>query len=153
MSASGAPSLNIPAKSVTYDVLGNITNKSDVGNYSYGTNNNGTLWRPHAVNAVTGGASQGAATYDYDPNGSLIQRTYANGKHQSLEYASFNMVRKVTQYYSGSLIDSTLEFIFNAEHQRVRQIRTKDGVTSTTEYVHPDNQGGLLFEKIGRAHV
>ena len=30
----------------------------------------------------------------------------------------------------------------------MRQIRTRDGVTTTTDYVHPDNQGGLLFEKV-----
>ena len=33
---------------------------------------------PHAVTSVSGGASQGAATYNYDVNGSLIERERAN---------------------------------------------------------------------------
>ena len=65
---------------------GNITSKSDVGTYTYGT---AAPWRPHAVTAVSGGSSQGAATYSYDANGSLVERINTAGGHQTLDYTSF----------------------------------------------------------------
>ena len=65
-SASGTVS-----ESYTYDQIGNIKNKSDVGGYTYGT-------KPHAV------TSAGSLSFGYDPNGNMITRTlgivmYAQG--------------------------------------------------------------------------
>ena len=67
-----------PVKAFTYDPLGNIKSKSDVGSYSYGA-------RPHAV------TSAGSATYGYDPNGNLI-----SGAGRTIAYTPFNKPKKIT---------------------------------------------------------
>lgn len=100
---------------VAYDALGNITNKSDVGSYTYGGP------RPHAV------TSAGVNSYSYDANGNMDA-----GGGRSLEWTSYNQLRKVTQ--SGQ----NTEFWFGAAHERVVQQHSNG---AKTIYV------GALFEK------
>lgn len=66
----------------SYDALGNITNKSDVGNYIYGnqgrtTGNAG----PHAL--ISAGADH--TDYQYDLNGNMVQ-----GGGRNIKWSSFN---------------------------------------------------------------
>ncbi|OZG72357.1 hypothetical protein BTA51_16640 [Hahella sp. CCB-MM4] len=68
-------------QTLSYDSLGNITYKSDVGDYSYG-NNAG----PHAVTTA------GANTYVYDANGNM---TSGNGR--TIQWSSFNKPVLMTQ--------------------------------------------------------
>ena len=42
---------------------------------------------------------------------------------------------------------NSLSYLYNGEHQRMREIRTVAGVTTTLYSLHPDNQGGLFYEK------
>ena len=67
--AEGSPGNSV--QTLTYDAIGNITYKSDVGNYSYNGNQGDSYANPHAV--TTAGDFQ----YDYDENGNLIQ-VYSN---------------------------------------------------------------------------
>ena len=105
---------------VSYDQKGNITNKSDVGSYTY------SGYGPHAVSQA------GANSYTYDGVGNML-----SGANRSLEWTSFNQLKKVTQ---GSL---SSEFSFGAGHERVLQVRRTNGtVTDRTIYV------GGLYEKV-----
>src|SRR6185437_7780665 len=61
-SVTSAVNGNNHSETYTYDPVGNITNKSDQGNYSYG----GTGFpNPDALTAI------GSTTYTYDNNGNL----------------------------------------------------------------------------------
>ena len=61
------------AQTLTYNAIGNITHKSDVGSYSYGAGTAG----PHAV------TSAGGQSYSYDANGNNI-----SGDGRSISYTS-----------------------------------------------------------------
>jgi RHS repeat-associated protein len=102
---------------VAYDALGNITSKSDVGSYAYGQNAG-----PHAV------TSAGGNSYSYDANGNMT-----SGAGRTLEWTSFNQLRKVTQ---GGL---NSEFWFGAGHERVLQ---QESNNTKTVYV------GALYEVV-----
>jgi len=127
----------ITTKTVTYAANGNIATKSDVGTYTYGGP------RPHAVTQISGGA-WGTITFSFDANGNLTQCVESGGTRTET-YTSFNML-SLTSKSGGST--NTLQFIYGAEHQRVKEIRTVGSTVTTTHYVNPDNQGGLLYEKV-----
>lgn len=69
--------------SVDYDKSGNITYKSDVGSYSYGSGNAG----PHAV------TSAGGRTFQYDDVGNVVSDSLSRTYH----YTTFNQLRSVTR--------------------------------------------------------
>lgn len=102
-----------PTKTVQYDLVGNITFKSDVGTYTYPAAGP-TAVRPHAVSSVTGAIN---ATYTYDANGNMVA-----GNGRTVTWTSFNMVREITQ---GA---NTLSFLYDTERQRTRQV-APDGST------------------------
>ena len=100
-------------KSVTYDLLGNITSKTGVGSYAYGSGNAG----PHAVSSANG------FTYTYDQNGNMIGRNETGGPHITTSvWTSFNKVKSLyvinddTGVYSGS------RFTYDANNNRITQI-------------------------------
>lgn len=64
-----------------FDSIGNITYKSDVGNYSYDAS------RPHAVSSTTNGVS-----YFYDNNGNMTSDT-----DRTLEYSTFDKPVSITK--------------------------------------------------------
>ena len=80
-----APDLGLPSPvqtlALTYDVAGNISWKSDIGNYTYGANGAGT----HAV------TNAGGVTYSYDINGN---QTSGNGRN--ISYTVFDKVANLT---------------------------------------------------------
>lgn len=96
--------------------------------------------RPHAVTQISGGA-WGTITFSFDANGNLIQCVESGGTRTE-SYTSFNMLSLTSK--TGAT--NTLQFLYGAEHQRVKEIRTVGSTVTTTHYVHPDNQGGLLYE-------
>ncbi|TQV84274.1 hypothetical protein FKG94_06350 [Exilibacterium tricleocarpae] len=69
-------------QALTYDIYGNITHKSDVGDYTYGQNGAGF----HAVTRA------GNNTYTYDANGDMI-----NGDGRAIQWSSFNKPTRITQ--------------------------------------------------------
>lgn len=136
--APGVPNLT---RTVTlqYNALGMLLYKSDVGVYSYGAQATGGV-KPHALQSVAGAS---ATSYSYDANGNLIAATA--GKYQSISYTSFNLPDSQTglQGPSGS---PKYTWVYDENHQRIRETRVVAGVTRTTWSQHPDNQGGLSFE-------
>jgi RHS repeat-associated protein len=101
-----------PPKSFSYDSIGNMLTKSDVGTYSYPTAGS-TL--PHAVAAITGSVYNTSFTYDANGNQTA-------GLGRSITYTSFNKPASITQ---GS---STLFFSHDPDRQRFKQA-APEGVT------------------------
>ena len=104
-------------KTVSYDALGNITHKSDVGSYSYGQNNAG----PHAATTIAG------KSYQYDANGNNT-----SGDGRTLTYSTFD---KPLQIIKGNSHTTAFEY----GPDRARYKRTDDennnGVDKTTWYI------------------
>ena len=105
------------AKTVSYDALGNITNKSDVGSYSYGAGSAG----PHAATIIAGN------TYVYDANGNNT-----SGDGRTLIYSTFD---KPINIQKGSSHTTAFEY----GPDRARYKRTDDegnnGINRTTWYI------------------
>ncbi len=109
-----------------YDALGNITFRSDVGNYSYG-NNAG----PHAVTAVSGTKN---ASYAYDANGNQLS---GDGRVQT--WTSYNKPSRIAK--SGHVAD----MFYGPERQLIKQEETNGGEHTVTVRV------GALYEKVTTA--
>jgi RHS repeat-associated protein len=104
---------------VTLDAIGNVTWKSDVGNFTY-----------HATKrraVVTAGAN----TYGYDANGNMTSR---NGS--TINYASYNLPTSIASGANSSTL------AYGAWRNTVKQVAVSSGTTETTVYV-----AGLL-EKV-----
>jgi RHS repeat-associated protein len=154
-----------PPKSFTYDPIGNLLSKSDVGTYTYPL---AGAALPHAVSSINGTIN---STFTYDPNGNQTA-----GVGRSISYTSYNKPSSITQ---GS---STLFFSHDIDHQRFMQqapegttfyfdafgvhaelfssgtsqwydyvsaggamlgMRVLSGSTVTTRYFHTDNLGSI----------
>jgi RHS repeat-associated protein len=101
-----------PNLTLTYDGLGNITTKSDVGTYTYGT-------RPHAVTAA------GGTTYTYDANGSVV----SDSSGRTMAYTAAN------QMASAGKGSETVSFDYDASRSRYKRQDMSGSSVSTTHYV------------------
>ncbi|UTW45938.1 RHS repeat protein [bacterium SCSIO 12696] len=110
-------------KTVKYDALGNITEKSDVGHYSYGTGNNSGSGDAgvHAVTQITGAE---AATYTYDDNGNNL-----SGDGRTIVYSTFD--KPLTISKGGH----TTGFQYGPDRARYKRTDTNSSGTKTTLYV------------------
>lgn len=129
----------VQTQTYEYDRVGNITARSGLGSYSYGWPNS----LPHAV-LETVLSDGGTRSYAYDANGNMtmssyydITKTLVRDKNRTYVYTSFNM----PQALGASGI--SLAFAYGPEHQRIKQIAP----SATTIYLHPDNTGGMFYEK------
>ena len=114
------------AKTVSYDLIGNITSKSDIGAYGYTATG---AARPHAVSSVAGTVNGVLnPTYAYDPNGNMT-----DGAGRSLTYTSFNKVASITQ---GA---TTISYAYDDGRSRTKQVTP----TETTYYL------GMTEKKVG----
>jgi len=132
------------AQTVQYDALGNITYKSDVGNYLYTYQNGSNAYSypqygtgqimPHALKWVNGTA------LGYDANGNMT-----NDGARTMSWTSFNMPVTITKGGAAST------FTYDAEHNRIKQLAVNGGATTTTIYVgsgmYEEVQTGLDLEK------
>ena len=113
-SSSGTTnSVALPIKTISYDLIGNISSKSDVGTYSYV--HTGTPM-PHAVASISGstnGVSNPA--FLYDANGNLT-----SGAGRTATWTSYNMPLTIT---SGANSDT---YQYTSEHQRFKELH-QDG--------------------------
>ncbi len=115
---------------MSYDALGNITNKSDVTgtntgiHYAYGANNAG----PHAVTSIGGTKN---TTFSYDNNGNQLS---GNGR-SIIDYTSFN---KPSHIVKGANIS---DMQYGPGRELIKQIEITSGETTTTTYI-----GGLYEE-------
>jgi RHS repeat-associated protein len=95
----------------TYDAIGNITYKSDVGTYSYNGNVGKNYANPHAVTNI------GDKTYSYDENGNLIKISSTmtpDSKSFSWDYG--NRLMSVT------INGVTSSYAYDADGQRIKSI-------------------------------
>jgi RHS repeat-associated protein len=111
------------AKTYNYDTIGNITFKSDVGNYTYPTSGSSSV-RPHAVSATSGGAV--TTSFTYDANGNMLT---GNGK--TVTYTSFNKAKTIQK---GS---TTSTLTYDASFNRL----VKSNASGSTVYI------GKLYER------
>ena len=109
-------------KTYNYDALGNITNKSDFGTYSYDNCNAG----PHAV------CSAGGNTYTYDANGNMT-----NSGDRVVHYTAFNKPR---QFVQGG---TAISFTYGADKSRLLKV----SASKRNRYVGLNGTGGILFEQ------
>jgi RHS repeat-associated protein len=129
-----------PAKTYQYDPLGNITHKSDVGDYRYGGQCATGAAGPHAVCEITDGSAV-IGNYQYDANGNMIL-----GGLQSLEreitYTPYNIPSRIEQ---GS---NWTEFEYGPDRSRVwrESYNAWDGKTVSTWYVGLGGEGAPLYE-------
>jgi RHS repeat-associated protein len=114
-----------PAKTVTYNAIGNIVTKSDVGTYTYPTTGSA---RPHAVASIAGSLT---TSFTYDANGNML-----TGNARTLTWTSFNMPATIAR---GA---STAAFTYDPEYNRIKQT-TPDGAT---HYLW-DSASGVNIEK------
>lgn len=123
-----------------YNALGMLLYKSDVGYYSYGTQGPASV-RPHAMQSVFGAVN---GTNGFDANGNLTSAS--TGKYRSIAYTSFNLPDSQNGLAGpGGLPRHTWQY--DDTHARVKEVRVNAAGTRTTWYMHPDNQGGLGFER------
>ncbi len=104
------------AQTMSYDVLGNIASKPDVGTYAYPA-----AGTPHP-HAVTGVAGPLAATYAYDANGNMVA-----GAGRTLSWTPFNKVAAISTGVT------SLSWTYGPERQRIRQ-NAPAGITYNTNF-------------------
>ena len=107
---------------LTYNALGNILSKTDVGSYVYGSNAG-----PHAVTSISGVKN---TTYHYDNNGNLL-----SGDGRTTSYTSFNKPRQISR------ASNTTNMEYGPGREMIRQVETIDGSATTTTYI-----GGIYEE-------
>ncbi|HVY24339.1 MAG TPA: RHS repeat-associated core domain-containing protein [Steroidobacteraceae bacterium] len=113
--------------SATYDLLGNITSRSDVGSYNYTTAQSGcTYYSNPQLYAVR---KAGNTVYCYDKNGNATQI----GSGNSITWTSLNQPSVI--HNNGN----ATQLFYDANHQRWKQIATYGTGTETTIYI-----GGLM---------
>jgi RHS repeat-associated protein len=128
LQSSGA---GLTTKTVSYNAVGNITYKSDVGTYNYPAAGN---YRPHAVSSITGTVNGYLNPgFTYDGNGNMTA-----GMGRALTYTSFNMPKAIT----GN--GYTYDYTYNSEHERVR---LQHSTLGEFIYLHPAGKGSLLYER------
>lgn len=115
---------------VAYDDIGNITRKSDISDYLYGTQNHTGVEGdagPHAV------ISAGGKAYLYDDNGNNI-----SGDGRSLSYSTFDKVIDVSRD------EHRTTFAYDPGRSRYKRVDTNsdDGSEQITYYL----PGGELIE-------
>ncbi len=116
------------SQTYNYDDIGNITYKSDVGNYSYTGSCNGIMAGPHAVTQAS------TASYCYDRNGNMV-----SGNDRAITYTAFNKPSRITNR-SGSDVN----FYYGAARSRL----IKRNKSATTYYVGIGASGAPLYEKV-----
>jgi RHS repeat-associated protein len=119
---------------VTYNAIGNIMSKSDVGTYTYASLKANGLARPHAVSQIM--MNDGTtiyANYTYDANGNTLTSLDATSKGRTITWNSFNMPINITGNKPAtsnpallsttpiSTTSSSFGFVYNASHERVKE--------------------------------
>jgi len=123
-----APGLNAYTRSYSYDRIGNITYKSDVGSYAYTYNN-----QPHAVRTA------GAVSLQYDLAGNMTQKV-SNGVTLGITWNADNRPTLITR--NGS---DYIQYTYDGMGTRVRKVNLATGFV--TRYY------GEVYEERGTTGV
>ena len=118
---------NMIEQTYSYDALGNLKSKSDIGDdYRYGENNAG----PHAVTSIYNNNNK-IRDFQYDANGNLTQDTDLSDSvnNRNIDYAAFE---KATRIQKGNTV---IEFRYGIGRNRYRRIDTTPTGNSETTYV------------------
>lgn len=132
---------------LSYNALGMLLKRSDVGSYVYPAVVDGVPgFRPHAVRNLVD-LSGASTTYSYDDNGNL--KSASSGKYREIRYTSFNQPSS-DQGVRGPSNSPKHTWQYDETHARIKETLqvtsgTKAGVQTTWRW-HPDNVGGLGFE-------
>ncbi|HEY0924141.1 toxin TcdB middle/N-terminal domain-containing protein [Rheinheimera pacifica] len=108
-------------ESYRYDNFGNMTFKTNVGNYCY---DNSKTNRLLAVGTTTSCTGTGAYTFGYDNNGNVT----LDGK-RSFTYTAFDKPSRVTQGANRT------DFAYGPDRQMFRRIDVRDNKTTDTLYI------------------
>ena len=121
----------------SYDDIGNLTSRSDVGTYTYPASGANAV-RPHAVSSIAGTVNGVTnPSYSYDANGNIL-----TSAGRSATWTSFNLPATLTR---GT---NQLSWLYDSEHERVReQLKGNGTLTRTTVYVNPAAGAGLFYEE------
>ena len=113
-------------QSFDYDINGNITYKSDIGDYNYNS-----VYRslPHTPQYISNGSNN--QSYQYDANGNMIQ----SGDKQ-IAWTSFN---KPKTFSKG---DFRTQFVYAPDRARYLKVQTGNNTHIRTNYV------GKVYEQI-----
>lgn len=137
----------------TYDDIGNITSRSDVGTYIYPTSGVSSV-RPHAVTGITGTVNGLASpTYFYDANGNITYTKVGAGIYGFVTWTSFNKVnallsKPATASGAPTPPSTTLSYLYDAEGERVQETVRRSGTTPrVTVYLNPGAGAGLYYEE------
>lgn len=95
-------------KKYSYDSLGNIMSKSDMGAYTYGQSGAG----PHAVSCILPSDGSSSIFYTYDMTGNML----SNSRGLSISYWSFGLPAKIVR---GS---ASVQFDYDTGFSRYRRI-------------------------------
>ncbi len=102
------------SESYSYNPIGNLTSKSDLGSYSYPPSGANSV-RPHAVTSV------GGYSYSYDANGNMLTRTEWSGSHTQ----GWDVENHLTSDSNGA---NSVTFTYDGDSKRVKKV--DNGVTT-----------------------
>lgn len=111
------------AQTYSYNAIGNIVNKSDVGDYDYEGNQGSNYANPHAATTVNGVA------YQYDDNGNLTSAGI-------LTQYSWDYNNRLTQASNGLIPDI---FAYDSNGQRIKAISSNGTTYYPTKYFSSTN--------------
>ena len=106
----------------TYDKIGNITNRSDKGQYSYNGNQGTSYATPDAVTSI------GAANYTYDKNGNLTSDDQRN--------LTWDYKNRLTQVVSPT---GTTSYSYDAGSDRIKQTNPNTTTIYPNKYYEVEN--------------
>lgn len=106
---------------VQYDDLGNITYKSDIGMYAYGSG------RPHAVTVA------GTIDMRYDANGSMEVKESASIGRQAMAYTAYGKLAVLHTAKDGK--SKLTRYWYGVDRRRFKRVDMHEGQTTTTHYV------------------
>lgn len=131
-------------KTVTYNIAGGISTKSDTGSYSYPVAGPGSV-HPNAVTTLNGTVWGTLVNphFDYDNNGNMVcihRGSACTSPYRTISWTSFDMVAAIAQ---GS---TTVALAYDDAHSRITQSVTSGGTTTSTTYLN-DPFSGTMSEK------
>ena len=125
---------------LTYDMVGNITSKSDVGIYRYGGSygGSGPATGPHQIASITCATGASCASldnvntnYTYDLDGNTLA-----GNGYTFTWTSYDLANTIKKG------NTTFAYAYDADHNRVSQVRSiSGGATTSTEFVNNSGYG------------